>query len=232
MEILKVENLSKSFDEFKAVDGVSFSLKELEITALIGPNGAGKTTLVNLITKKLKPDTGRIIFRGVDITKLSPHSVTRLGIVRTFQVASLFPTLTVYENLKVAALASGTSTKEIEGIMSDLRLEKFKDTRVAQLPFGLQKLVELGIALALKPKLLILDEPAAGLTYEDRKSLIRMLKDMGRRITLMVIEHDMEVVFGLADRIIVMNKGKIIADGKPEEISSNKLVREIYLGEG
>jgi branched-chain amino acid transport system ATP-binding protein len=232
MEILKVENLSKSFDEFKAVDGVSFSLKELEITALIGPNGAGKTTLVNLITKKLKPDTGRIIFRGVDITKLSPHSVTRLGIVRTFQVASLFPTLTVYENLKVAALASSTSTKEIEGIMSDLRLEKFKDTRVAQLPFGLQKLVELGIALALKPKLLILDEPAAGLTYEDRKSLIRMLKDMGRRITLMVIEHDMEVVFGLADRIIVMNKGKIIADGKPEEISSNKLVREIYLGEG
>jgi branched-chain amino acid transport system ATP-binding protein len=116
--------------------------------------------------------------------------------------------------------------------MSDLRLEKFKDTRVAQLPFGLQKLVELGIALALKPKLLILDEPAAGLTYEDRKSLMRMLKDMGKRITLMVIEHDMEVVFGLADRIMVMNKGKIIADGKPEEISSNKLVREIYLGEG
>jgi branched-chain amino acid transport system ATP-binding protein len=232
MEVLKVENLSKSFGEFKAVDGVSFSLRELEITALIGPNGAGKTTLVNLITKKLKPDTGRIIFYGVDITDLSPHSITRLGIVRTFQVVSLFPTLTVYENLKVAALASGTSTKELEGIMSDLRLEKFKDTRVAQLPFGLQKLVELGIALALKPKLLILDEPAAGLTYEDRKNLVKMLRDIGRRVTLMVIEHDMEVVFGLADRIMVMNRGKIIADGRPEEIASNKLVREIYLGEG
>ncbi len=232
MEILKVENLSKSFGEFKAVDGVSFSLNEFEVTALIGPNGAGKTTLVNLITKKLRPDTGRIVFQGLDITGLSSHAITKLGIVRTFQVVSLFPTLTVYENLKIPALASGASNAEVNGIISELGLERFRDVKVMQLPFGFQKLVELGIALVLKPKLLILDEPAAGLTHEGRRSLVKLLREIGKKTTLMVIEHDMEFVFGLAERIMVMNRGKIVADGKPEDIATNKLVREIYLGEG
>jgi len=231
MEILRVENLSRSFGGFKAVDNVSFSLKELEITALIGPNGAGKTTLVNLITKKLKPDSGRIIFQGMDVTGLSAHKIAKLGIVRTFQVLSLFPTLTVYENLKIPALTSRTPDEDIEKIMVDLGIERFKDAKVAKLPFGIQKLVELGIALALKPKLLILDEPAAGLAQEDRRNLTKILGDMGRRITLMVIEHDMEFVFGLAERVMVMDKGRIIASGRPEEIAKNKLVREIYLGE-
>jgi branched-chain amino acid transport system ATP-binding protein len=232
MEILRVENLSKSFDKFKAVNDVSFSLRELELTALIGPNGAGKTTLINLITKKLMPDSGRVFFMGKDITNLKPHQIVRLGIVRTFQIINMFPTLTVYENLKVCALTSGLAAKEIDMIMLDLRLEKFRDAKILlRLPLGIQKLVELGMALALKPKLLLLDEPAAGLPHEDRKNLMRILKDIGERVTLLIVEHDIEFVFELAQRIIVMDKGKIIADGKPEEIASNKLIREIYLGE-
>jgi branched-chain amino acid transport system ATP-binding protein len=231
MEILRVENLSKSFGKFKAVNDVSFSLRELELTALIGPNGAGKTTLINLITKKLMPDSGRVFFMGKDITNLKPHQIVRLGIVRTFQIINTFPTLTVYENLKVCALTSGLTAKEIDVIMSDLRLEKFRDVKILRLPLGIQKLVELSMALALKPKLLLLDEPAAGLPHEDRKNLMRILKDIGKRVTLLIVEHDIEFVFELAQRIMVMDKGKIIADGKPEEIASNKLVREIYLGE-
>jgi branched-chain amino acid transport system ATP-binding protein len=230
-EILRVENLSKSFGKFKAVDNVSFNLRELEITALIGPNGAGKTTLVNLVTKKLKPDQGRILFMGRDITNLNSYQITRLGIVRTFQIVNLFPTLTVYENLKVAALGSKTNNKEIEMIMSELRLDKYKDVKVMNVSFGVQKLVELAMALLLKPKLLILDEPAAGLPREDRKNLMRILKEIGEKITLLVIEHDMEFVFELAQRIMVMNRGKIIADGKPDDIINNSIVREIYLGE-
>jgi ABC-type branched-subunit amino acid transport system ATPase component len=232
MEILRVENLSKSFDKFKAVNDVSFSLRELELTALIGPNGAGKTTLINLITKKLMPDSGRVFFMGKDITNLKPHQIVRLGNVGTFQIISMFPTLTVYENLKVCALTSGLATKEIDMIMLDLRLEKFRDVKILlRLPLGIQKLVELSMALALKPKLLLLDEPAAGLPHEDRKNLMRILKDIGKRVTLLIVEHDIEFVFELAQRIIVMDKGKIIADGKLEEIASNKLIREIYLGE-
>jgi branched-chain amino acid transport system ATP-binding protein len=231
MEILRVENLSKSFGKFKAVNDVSFSLRELELTALIGPNGAGKTTLINLITKKLMLDSGRIFFMGKDITNLKPHQIVRLGIVRTFQIVNVFPTLTVYENLKVCALTSGLATKEIDMIMLDLRLEKFRDVKILHLPLGIQKLVELGMALALRPKLLLLDEPAAGLPHEDRKNLMRILKDIGKRMTLLIVDHDIEFVFGLAQRIMVMDKGKIVADGKPEEIASNKLVREIYLGE-
>jgi len=230
-EILRVENLSKSFGKFKAVDNVSFSLRELEITSLIGPNGAGKTTLVNLVTKKLKPDQGRILFMSRDITNLNSYQITRLGIVRTFQIVNLFPTLTVYENLKVAALGSKTDNKEIEMIMSELRLDKYKDVKVMNVSFGVQKLVELAMALLLKPKLLILDEPAAGLPREDRKNLMRILKEIGEKITLLIIEHDMEFVFELAQRIMVMNRGKIIADGKPEDIINNSIVREIYLGE-
>jgi branched-chain amino acid transport system ATP-binding protein len=231
VEILKVENLNKSFGEFKAVNNVTFSLRELELTALIGPNGAGKTTLVNLITKKLKPDSGRILFYGKDITRLSGAITTKLGIVRTFQIVSLFLTLTVYENLKIPALASKISDGELDEIISSLGLEKFRDIKVVQLPFGIQKLVELGIALALRPKLLILDEPAAGLSHEDRSNLVKLLRDIGRRVTLMIIEHDMEVVFGLAERVIVMNKGRIVADGRPGKIAEDRLIREIYLGE-
>jgi branched-chain amino acid transport system ATP-binding protein len=131
----------------------------------------------------------------------------------------------------VAALGSKTDNKEIEMIMSELRLDKYKDVKVMNVSFGVQKLVELAMALLLKPKLLILDEPAAGLPREDRKNLMRILKEIGEKITLLIIEHDMEFVFELAQRIMVMNRGKIIADGKPDDIINNSIVREIYLGE-
>jgi len=179
------------------------------------------------------PTQGRSIVYGQRYNEFKfPSDCTRLGNVGTFQIISMFPTLTVYENLKVCALTSGLATKEIDMIMLDLRLEKFRDVKILlRLPLGIQKLVELSMALALKPKLLLLDEPAAGLPHEDRKNLMRILKDIGKRVTLLIVEHDIEFVFELAQRIIVMDKGKIIADGKLEEIASNKLIREIYLGE-
>jgi branched-chain amino acid transport system ATP-binding protein len=231
MEILRVEGLTKKFGDFKAVDNVSFNVKEFEILSIIGPNGAGKTTLVNLITKKLKPDSGKIFFYDKDVTGLTPRMITKLGISRTFQIVSPYPTLTVYENVLVSALQFNTTRSKLEDIMVDLGLEKYKDVKVRYLPSGIQKLLELAMALAQQPKLLILDEPAAGLLLHERRKIVEFLKSLEKKVTIIVIEHDMEVVFDLARRIIVMDKGRIIADGSPEEVANNRIVREIYLGE-
>jgi branched-chain amino acid transport system ATP-binding protein len=231
MEILRVEGLTKKFGDFKAVDNVSFNVKEFEILSIIGPNGAGKTTLINLITKKLKPDSGKIFFYDKDVTGLTPRMITKLGISRTFQIVSPYPTLTVYENVLVSALQFNTTRSKLEDIMVDLGLEKYKDVKVRYLPSGIQKLLELAMALAQQPKLLILDEPAAGLLLHERRKIVEFLKSLEKKVTIIVIEHDMEVVFDLARRIIVMDKGRIIADGSPEEVANNRIVREIYLGE-
>jgi branched-chain amino acid transport system ATP-binding protein len=231
MEILRVEGLTKKFGDFKAVDNVSFNVKEFEILSIIGPNGAGKTTLINLITKKLKPDSGKIFFYDKDVTGLTPRMITKLGISRTFQIVSPYPTLTVYENVLVSALQFNTTRSRLEDIMVDLGLEKYKDVKVRYLPSGIQKLLELAMALAQQPKLLILDEPAAGLLLHERRKIVEFLKSLEKKVTIIVIEHDMEVVFDLARRIIVMDKGRIIADGSPEEVANNRIVREIYLGE-
>jgi len=231
MEILRVEGLTKKFGDFKAVDNVSFSVKEYEILSIIGPNGAGKTTLVNLITKKLNPDSGRIFFYDKDITRLTARMINKLGISRTFQLVSPYRRLTVSENILVSALQFNTPRSELQEIMINLGLEKYKDVKVQNLSFGIQKLLELAMVLVQHPKLLILDEPAAGLLLHERRKIVDFLKGLENKITLIVIEHDMGVVFDLAKRIIVMDKGKIIADGPPEEIANNKTVREIYLGE-
>jgi branched-chain amino acid transport system ATP-binding protein len=231
MEILRVEGLTKKFGDFKAVDNVSFNVKEFEILSIIGSNGAGKTTLINLITKKLKPDSGKIFFYDKDVTGLTPRMITKLGISRTFQIVSPYPTLTVYENVLVSALQFNTTRSRLEDIMVDLGLEKYKDVKVRYLPSGIQKLLELAMALAQQPKLLILDEPAAGLLLHERRKIVEFLKSLEKKVTIIVIEHDMEVVFDLARRIIVMDKGRIIADGSPEEVANNRIVREIYLGE-
>jgi len=227
MEILRVEGLTKKFGDFKAVDNVSFNVKEFEILSIIGPNGAGKTTLINLITKKLKPDSGKIFFYDKDVTGLTPRMITKLGISRTFQIVSPYPTLTVYENVLVSALQFNTTRSKLEDIMVDLGLEKYKDVKVRYLPSGIQKLLELAMALAQQPKLLILDEPAAGLLLHERRKIVEFLKSLEKKVTIIVIEHDMEVVFDLARRIIVMDKGRIIADGSPEEVANNRIVREM-----
>lgn len=229
MEILRVENITKRFGRFVAVDNVSFTISKGETVAIIGPNGAGKTTLVNVITKKLEPDGGRVFFDGIDITRLPPQKISRLGLIRTFQVVNLFPVLKVRENLALAGLRAGT-TGEVESVAEILGIKRYLDKRLVEVPLGVQKLVELGISLLLKPKMLILDEPVAGLGAEDRFNMVKVLSELKKSLNLIVIEHDMDVVFTLVDRIIVMDKGRIIADGKPENISENKLVKEIYLG--
>ncbi|MEM4000982.1 MAG: ABC transporter ATP-binding protein [Saccharolobus sp.] len=232
MEVLNIINVTKRFGEFIAVDSVSFSIEEGKgPIAIIGPNGAGKTTLINVITKKLNPDKGRIFFYGKEITKLKPEHITKLGLVRTFQNVNIYPSLTVEENIMLTSLFSKSLKTKAYDIIEMLGLTPYRNRKAGALPFGVQKLIELGIALALKPKTLILDEPAAGLTYEERKRLVGILKDIGETIPLIIVEHDMDVVFNLANEIIVMNKGKIIATGKTSEIANNKVVREIYLGE-
>ncbi|MEM4559140.1 MAG: ABC transporter ATP-binding protein [Acidilobaceae archaeon] len=229
MEILRVENITKRFGRFVAVDNVSFTISKGETVAIIGPNGAGKTTLVNVITKKLEPDGGRVFFDGIDITRLPPQKISRLGLIRTFQVVNLFPVLKVRENLALAGLRAGT-TGEVESVAEILGIKRYLDKRLVEVPLGVQKLVELGISLLLKPKMLILDEPVAGLGAEDRFNMVKVLSELKKSLNLIVIEHDMDVVFTLVDRIIVMDKGRIIADEKPENIRENKLVKEIYLG--
>ncbi|MEM0262512.1 MAG: ABC transporter ATP-binding protein [Sulfolobales archaeon] len=229
MEILRVEDVTKRFGSFVAVDKVSFTVSRGETVAIIGPNGAGKTTLVNIITKKLEPDEGRVFFDGIDITRLPPHKISRLGLVRTFQIVNLFPVLKVRENLALAALKAGT-TDEVKSVAEILRIERYLDKRLVEVPLGVQRLVELGISLLLKPRMLILDEPVAGLGVEDRLNMVKVLSELKKSLSLIVIEHDMDVVFTLVNRIIVMDRGRIIADGKPENIRENKLVKEIYLG--
>lgn len=233
MELLKVDRVVKKFGDFVAVNNVSFSVNKGELVALIGPNGAGKTTLVNVITKRLRPDGGRVFFDGVEITKLSAEAIVRLGLVRTFQITSIFPALTVRENLMLSAMKVKLAEESayVSEIASMLNLENYLDRKAEVLPLGVQKLVELGMALALKPKMLILDEPAGGLGPEDRLSLINTLSKLREHVNLMIIEHDMSVVFRLADRVLVMDQGRIIADGRPEDIRGNRLVRQVYLGE-
>jgi ABC-type branched-subunit amino acid transport system ATPase component len=229
-EILRVENLVKKFGDFTALNRVSLSIRGYGITAIIGPNGAGKTTLINIITGRLKPDSGKIFFLGKDITGASPHKIVRLGIARTFQVINLFSSLTVYQNILISSLSRRDKEVDVEDIIKRLGLDSYRDVEVYKLPHGIQRLVEIAVALATKPRLLLLDEPMAGLNVEEKMEVTSLITDLSKRIPVVLVEHDMDVVFSIAKRIIVMNRGEVIADGSPSEIAENKYVREIYLG--
>lgn len=229
-EILKVESVVKKFGDFVALNGISISVKGDGITSIIGPNGAGKTTLINVITGRLKADSGRIIFMGSDITRKPPHEIVKMGIARTYQVINLFGTLSVFENVNIPLLARGKSIEEAEEILRRFHLEEYKDIRVSKLPHGIQRLVEIAVALATGPRLMILDEPTAGLNLDEREHVTKVILQLSRSTSVILVEHDMDVVFSLSKRIIVMNKGEVVAEGSPEEITENKFVREIYLG--
>jgi len=230
-EVIRVENLVKKFGSFVALNGVNLSIVGDGITSIIGPNGAGKTTLINVITGRLKPDRGRILFMGRDITGLQPHKIVRIGISRTFQVINLFSGMTVYQNVLIASLNRGKYNKSlVEDILKSFRLESYRDLEVYRLPHGLQRLVEIAVAIATKPKLLLLDEPTAGLNPNEKDLVVELIKDLEKQIPIVMVEHDMDIVFNISREVIVMNKGEVIASGTPDEIASNKYVKEIYLG--
>lgn len=248
MRLLGVENLSKNFGGFSALSGVSFDLEEKEILGLVGPNGAGKTTLFNLITGFLKPNSGRIFFKGCDITPLNSHEIARRGIVRTFQLNKVFLDLSVRENIRIGGYLrekggtkrfllgpSNEEKKEVEGrverIINLIGLEEFKEKIAEDLPYGDQKLLGIGIAMAAEPTLLLLDEPFAGMNPVETARCISLLKrivDQGT--TLLLVDHNMRAVMGFCDRIVVLNYGRKIAEGKPEEIRENPEVIASYLG--
>ena len=246
MSLLQVKNVSKHFGSLIAVNNISMTVKPGELRAIIGPNGAGKTTFFNLITGFFRPTAGRIIFEGRDVTELSPARRVWCGMARTFQVTEVFPELTVRENLRIAVeVASGMRLRpwlsqiddeKIRGRVRELidmsGLAAKADRQVGELSHGDQRATEIMMALALNPRLLLLDEPTAGMgdqeTYEITQLIRRLHKD--GKLTIVLIEHDMRVVFHLADRITVLDQGKLLADGTPQEIATNEAVQTAYLG--
>jgi branched-chain amino acid transport system ATP-binding protein len=242
--LLEVEGVSRSFAALRAVNGVSLAVPRHERRAIIGPNGAGKTTLFNLITGQLAPTTGRILFEGRSLTGLPPHAIARRGISRSFQRTNLFPGLTVLENLRLAAAADGRGSWNILGSVARLAapLARARETAervglaarldelVARLSYGEQRQLELGVALATAPTLLLLDEPTAGMSPEETQRMTRLLMGLPRDITLLIIEHDMDVVFSLADRITVLHYGEVLSDGPPDAVKADPRVYEVYLG--
>ena len=243
--ILETEKLMKSFGGLTAVYDISLQIQEGELASIIGPNGAGKTTLFNLITGHLPADAGKVTFKGKDITKLPPHTISRMGIGRSFQRLNIFPRLSVFENVQVAIFsaqrqsrnlfsrASKLAQKETEAILDSVGLLEKKDMKGGLLAHGDQKRLEMGIALAVEPSLLLLDEPTQGMSPRESGELTRLIQKLVRErgLTLIFVEHDMNVVFGISNNIKVMHQGKIIFQGTPDEVRNNEEVQRIYLGE-
>jgi branched-chain amino acid transport system ATP-binding protein len=246
MSLLRVENISKHFGSLVAVDNVSMIVEPGELRAVIGPNGAGKTTFFNTISGFLTPTSGKIIFDGEDITTLWPARRVWRGIARTFQITEVFPELTVRENLRIAVeVASGFRLRiwqsrdddgEVKARVVDLLemsgLGEKADRLVGELSHGDQRSTEIMMALALRPRLLLLDEPTAGMGDQETYDITQLIRKLHRdqKLTIVLIEHDMRVVFHLADRIMVLAEGKMLAEGTPQEIAANEVVQAAYLG--
>ena len=245
--VLEVRRLSKAFGGLKVANDVSFSLRRGELSSIIGPNGAGKTTLFNLITGKLVPDGGEVLFKGERIDGRSPADIARKGIGRSFQITSIFKERTVLENVLVSVLsrerktarlfrratAHGDAVREAMEILSTLSLAGKAGEMAGSLPHGDQKRLDIAVALALNPELVMLDEPMAGMSPEERATTVDLIRRVWKEkaLTLLFIEHDMDVVFGISEWIRVLNQGVLLAEGTPAEISRNREVITAYLGE-
>ena len=244
MAILTTEGLTKNFGGLRAVDSVSLGFEEGRLTSVIGPNGAGKTTFFNLLTGLIKPDSGRIIFKGEDITKFPIHEIIRKGISRSFQILNLFNEMTLFENVWLGVQAQqghGTELfadsnkftsirEETHRVIKETGLSGKEDTPVKLLSYGDRRILEITISLTTKPMLLLLDEPTSGLMSEDRKRISEFMKRISSQLTLVVVEHDMDVVMSISDHIVVLHQGGILAQGPPNEIRGNEKVQEAYLG--
>jgi branched-chain amino acid transport system ATP-binding protein len=245
MTILKVEHLSKAFGGLQATNDVSYEMQAGELSGIIGPNGAGKSTFFNLLTGYHKVDSGRISFKGKDITNWPPHKISRLGISRAFQVSNIYPALTTYENIRQAILAQRKQTlnfftparrlaeKETRELLEVTGLSENADRIAGNLSQGDKKLLELAIALGSKPELLFLDEPTAGMSGEETHETMHLVKQLNQEMNLTILftEHNMSVVFGYAKRLTVLHQGSIIAQGSPEEVRKNETAQKVYLGE-
>jgi len=245
MTLLETKGLSKSFGALKAVDKVNLSIERGVIEALIGPNGAGKTTLINLLTKHLTPDSGRVLFKGEDISGLPPHLICQRGLGRSFQRVSIFGKLTVFLNIQAAIVAKEKRgftffspvakmfREEISEILDKVGLAEQAHILSANLAHGDQRRLEIALGLATEPEMIVLDEPAAGMSIEERISLVGLLRSMVKRdgVTVLFTEHDMDVVFSAAERITVMHEGRILTAGKPEDVKMNEEVQAVYFGE-
>jgi len=245
MTVLSVVDLAKSFDGFRAVKGVSFTVGTGERRAVIGPNGAGKSTLFNLIGGQARPTEGRVAIDGRNVTGLPPHRMWRAGLTRTFQRNQLFPGLSVRDNMRLAVIAtrriggrllaraahSAAVEDDVIAALAKVKLLERQHVAVQGLAYGEQRQLELGLALAGNPKILLLDEPTAGMSPAETAAMITLLAELPRTITLLIVEHDMDVVFALADIITVLHLGEILAEGNAAAIQSNSAVLAVYLGQ-
>jgi branched-chain amino acid transport system ATP-binding protein len=244
--ILETEDLTKEFAGFAAVAGVDLRVARGSIHALIGPNGAGKTTCFNLLTKFLSPTRGRIVFKGQNITDMQPADVARLGLVRSFQISAVFPHMTVLENVRIAlqrlrgnsmdfwrsrGVLDQYNDKAME-LIADVGLSEFINWNAVELPYGRKRALEIATTLALDPEMLLLDEPTAGMGHEDIDRISQLIRRVAANRTVLMVEHNLSVVADLSDRITVLTRGRVLAEGDYETVSNNPEVREAYMGVG
>lgn len=245
--ILETKGLTKKFGELRAVEQVDLCVEEGELRAIIGPNGAGKTTFFNLISGRIPVDSGQVIFKGKDITGLPVHRILRNGISRSFQITNIFPRLTVFENVLIPVLSRMKKTlnfltpakkipgvnEEVFAVLENIGLAEKAKLLATALSHGDQKRLEMAVALANRPSLMLLDEPTAGMSPEETTRTVELIKKVCKElaITIVFTEHDMEIVFSISDKISVLQQGRIIAEGKPQDIRCNEQVIEAYLGE-
>jgi branched-chain amino acid transport system ATP-binding protein len=246
MNILETKNLYHDYSGLKVLFDVNLEVKTGERHAIIGPNGAGKTTLFNVITGTYRPSQGEVVFQGKKITGLAPNEVVRLGMGRSFQITSTFSRLTAFENIRMGILSKRgirfnilkildkmeDVTRETEQVLKRINLDGERDIPASQLSYGKSRALEISMALATDPDLVMLDEPTAGMSVDETHDAVELIRRLTEGKTMVIIEHDMDVVFSLADRITVLHLGSILASGPPDEIRENQEVKDAYLGEG
>ncbi len=242
-DILEVFNITVEFDGFRAIDDLSLSIREDELTVAIGPNGAGKTTFVDVVTGRTRSASGSVLFDGADITHWQEHSIARVGIARKFQTPSVFPDLTLEENLRLATQPEKTlraallgrespgQRQFIDDLLTQTGLARHARNKAQVLSHGQKQWLEIAMVLGMRPRLLILDEPIAGMTQEEIDATASLLRELTRAHSVLVIEHDMAFVRSIADRVLVLHQGKLLAEGNFDFVSANAQVRKVYLGE-